>query len=144
MDPTIDQFTLYSPLRYVCRWRIQDFLGVGGANPPGWGPTYDFAKFSQKLHEIERIWTLRGGAFLAPPLRSANGTCGRLHDTLACGVIIILQNHQPCGDKERCKFFDLPSGCRNVDNCAFLHPGQEEVLQVPVCRFYKYTYLKLI
>ena len=24
-------------------------------------PTYDFAKFSQKLHEIERIWT-PGGA----------------------------------------------------------------------------------
>ena len=33
----------------------------GGANSPGRGaPTYDFAKFSQKLHEIERIWT-RGG-----------------------------------------------------------------------------------
>ena len=30
-----------------------------GANPPG-VPTYDFAKFSQKLHEIERIWTPRG------------------------------------------------------------------------------------
>ena len=27
---------------------------------------YDFAKFSQKLHEIERIWT-PGGASLAPP-----------------------------------------------------------------------------
>ena len=33
----------------------------GGANSP-WGvPTYDFAKFSQKLHEIERIWTPREG-----------------------------------------------------------------------------------
>ena len=28
--------------------------------------TYDLAKFLQKLHEIERIWTLRG-ASLAPP-----------------------------------------------------------------------------
>ena len=28
------------------------------------GPTYDFAKISQKLHEIERIWA---------PLRSATG-----------------------------------------------------------------------
>ena len=28
----------------------------GGANSPGGGAhTYDFAKFSQKLHEIERI-----------------------------------------------------------------------------------------
>ena len=24
---------------------------------PGGGPTYDFATFSQILHEIERIWT---------------------------------------------------------------------------------------
>ena len=36
-------------------------------------PTYDFAKFSQKLHEIESIWT-RGGAarpkfyYADPPL----------------------------------------------------------------------------
>ena len=29
----------------------------GGANPGG--PTYDFGKFSQKLHEIERILTRR-------------------------------------------------------------------------------------
>ena len=44
----------------------------GGANSPGGAPTYDFAKFSQKLHEIERIWAPRGGrASLAPPLRSA-------------------------------------------------------------------------
>ena len=45
----------------------------GGANSPGGAPTYDFAKFSQKLHEIERIWTPRGGArpkfyYVDPPL----------------------------------------------------------------------------
>ena len=42
----------------------------GGANSPGGVPTYDFAKFSQKLHEIEKIWTPgRGGRVsLAPPL----------------------------------------------------------------------------
>ena len=46
----------------------------GGANSPGGAPTYDFAKFSQKLHEIERIWAPRGGrASPAPPLRSATG-----------------------------------------------------------------------
>ena len=28
----------------------------------GGTPTYDFANFSQKLHEIERIWTPGGGA----------------------------------------------------------------------------------
>ena len=32
-----------------------------GRQLPGGAPTYDFAKFSQKLHEIERIWTPRGG-----------------------------------------------------------------------------------
>ena len=37
----------------------------GGANSPGVS-TYDFAKISQKLHEIERIWTL-GGRPLRPP-----------------------------------------------------------------------------
>ena len=43
-----------------------------GANSRGggWGaPTYNFAKFSQKLHEIERIWT--PGAHPSHPLRSA-------------------------------------------------------------------------
>ena len=34
------------------RWRRQPSWGGGGG-----APTYDFAKFSQKLHEIERIWT---------------------------------------------------------------------------------------
>ena len=32
-------------------------------------PTYDFAKFPQKLHEIERIWT--PGGVPRAPLRSA-------------------------------------------------------------------------
>ena len=34
----------------------------GGANSPGveGAPTYDFAKFFQKLDEIERIWTPEG------------------------------------------------------------------------------------
>ena len=45
----------------------------GGANSPRGVPTYDFAKFSQKLHEIERIWTPQGGArpkffYVDPPL----------------------------------------------------------------------------
>ena len=30
----------------------------GGVNPPG---GHEHAKFSRKLHEIERIWTPRGG-----------------------------------------------------------------------------------
>ena len=45
----------------------------GGANSPGGAPTYDFAKFPQKPHEIERIWTPRGDArpkfyYVDPPL----------------------------------------------------------------------------
>ena len=47
----------------------------GGANSPGGAPSYNFAKFSQKLHEIERIWPPRGGArpkfyYVDPPLHS--------------------------------------------------------------------------
>ena len=42
------------------QWRIQDFPKEGA-------PTYDFVKISQKLHEIERIWTPRGPSH---PLRS--------------------------------------------------------------------------
>ena len=41
------------------------FPREGGANSPGGAPTYDFAKISQKLHEIERIWTPP----LDPPLQ---------------------------------------------------------------------------
>ena len=51
------------------QWRIQDFPKEGAPTPQGGTPTYDFAKFSQKLHEIERIWAPGGGrASLAPPL----------------------------------------------------------------------------
>ena len=47
------------------------FPGGWGGNSPGGPPTYDFAKISPKLHEIERIWT--GGAhpkfyYVNPPL----------------------------------------------------------------------------
>ena len=52
----------------------------GGANSPGGAPTYDFAKFSQKLHEIERIWAPRGGArpkfyYVDPPLTYVYKIC---------------------------------------------------------------------
>ena len=41
----------------------------GGANSRGGGPTYNFAKFSQKLHGIERILTWGGWHLsLAPSL----------------------------------------------------------------------------
>ena len=57
------------------RWQIQDFPEV---RVPAfrWGATHVFAKCSQKLHEIERIWTLvagRGGLLGGASLRSANG-----------------------------------------------------------------------
>ena len=48
---------------------------VGAPTPRG-TPTYDFANFSQKLHEIERIWN--GGASLAaldPPLLVRSKLC---------------------------------------------------------------------
>ena len=50
------------------QWRIQDFPEVG-CQPFIGPPTYDFAKCSQKLNEIERIWTPRRAC------RSATGVC---------------------------------------------------------------------
>ena len=47
----------------------------GSTNSPGGTPTYDFAKISPKLHQIERIWTPGEGraSLVPPPLRSATG-----------------------------------------------------------------------
>ena len=39
--------------------------------PPGGMPTYDFAKISPKLHEIERIWTHGGHVSKSLLCRSA-------------------------------------------------------------------------
>ena len=46
------------------------FRRGGGANPPGGGEslTHDFAKFSLKLYETERIWTPREGTRPSRPL----------------------------------------------------------------------------
>ena len=52
----------------ACQWRIQDFPEVGTPTLAGVAPKYDFATFSQKLHEIERIWTLKGGGGCASKL----------------------------------------------------------------------------
>ena len=62
-------------LRITQQWRIQDFPD-GGHQPPRWErqPTI-LPSFYQKLHENERIWTLRGeghASLAPPPLRSAN------------------------------------------------------------------------
>ena len=59
--------------KYRRQRRIQDF--PGGRQLPRGESTYDFAKFAQKLHEIERIWVPRGGGGtpLAPPLNPATG-----------------------------------------------------------------------
>ena len=51
----------------IIQWRIKDFPKVGA--PTLWGrgaPTYNFAKSSQKLYEIERIWTPGGRVPRAP------------------------------------------------------------------------------
>ena len=58
----------------------------GGANSPGEGaPTYDFAKFSRKLHEIERILTSGGwgeGGGRAPRAPSNVSACGKLYSQI--------------------------------------------------------------
>ena len=76
----------WSP-RPTIYWRIQRDAGAdpgfpvgGGANPSGGAPTYEFAKFREKLHEIEKILGRRGGgarAGRAPP-KSATGMCTSL------------------------------------------------------------------
>ena len=51
---------------HLVQWRIQDFPEGGAWTLQG---GREHAKFSRKLHEIERIWTPRGGrASLTPPL----------------------------------------------------------------------------
>ena len=44
-----------------------------GANPPEGTPTYDFAKISEKLHGIEKNWTLEAHPkfyYIDPPLHT--------------------------------------------------------------------------
>ena len=50
----------------------------GAPTPPGGAPTYDFAKFSWKLHEIERIWAPRGGGAPRAPPKSATDDVDRI------------------------------------------------------------------
>ena len=66
----------------------------GGAYSPGGPPTYDFAKNSQKLHEIERIWAPGGeGArvqnYVDPPLLSVTNMIQRLK-YININIIIII------------------------------------------------------
>ena len=64
----------------------------GGANSPGGAPTYDFAKFSQKLHEIERVWTPRGRASKILLCRSATEiSCAGFFELLASPLVNVLQ-----------------------------------------------------
>ena len=58
----------------TCVISFVSFTGAGSRIPhrrgrqPSWGgaPTYDFAKFCEKLHEIENILGRRGGLCVAP------------------------------------------------------------------------------
>ena len=67
---TVD-WKAFLPTTYYSQWRIQDFPEERAPTPQG-APKYDFVNVSQKLHEIERIWTRGGGvprAPLDPPLK---------------------------------------------------------------------------
>ena len=62
----ITPFVMNVAIKYFA-YAVADpgFSRGGGVNPPG---GREHAKFSRKLHEIERIWTPRGGrASLTPP-----------------------------------------------------------------------------
>ena len=60
-------------LQPLIQWGIQAFpegvLTLHGA------PKYNYVKFSQKLHEIERIWTPRGACVQNPPLLLSPTKC---------------------------------------------------------------------
>ena len=45
----------------------------GGASPPGGAPTYDFAKFCEKLHEIEKILGRRRAPLNLPLIHNGYG-----------------------------------------------------------------------
>ena len=75
----------------------------GGANSPGGAPTYDFAKISQKLHEIERIWTPREGRASKILLcRSATGSSYSKSHYRCEGIILantnVLKHFQQMND----------------------------------------------
>ena len=53
--------------------KSKDSTVVDPGFPRGGAPIFDFAKFSQKLHEIERIWTPGGSKILL--CRSATAFC---------------------------------------------------------------------
>ena len=69
-------------------YNLHEQLTRGGSRIPrrrgrqlsgGWGaPTYEIAKFSEKLHKIEKISGRRGGAPPAPP-KSADAHCCSLN-----------------------------------------------------------------
>ena len=48
----------------------------GGTNHPWGAPTYEFAKFSKKLHEIEKILGRGGGHVPGAPPKCATGMWG--------------------------------------------------------------------
>ena len=58
-----------------------EFPRGGGTNSLGKAPTY-FAKFSQKLHEIERIWTPRVACIPHALLRSTTASEAPTKDEL--------------------------------------------------------------
>ena len=73
----------------------------GGANYPG-APTYNFAKFSRKLHEIERIWMSRGCTSLAPLPKSDNA----VHHN---GWLAHFNSSPDFSDADRSEFLSPPS-----------------------------------
>ena len=75
------------------QWRIQDFPEVGAPTPQGRALTYDFAKISQKLHEIERIWTPGGrmSKILLCRSATANDLLPRLYRHYAITSFAIVQ-----------------------------------------------------
>ena len=123
-------------IEFACLFLTEKYKVSGGSRisprrrrqlPGGGPPTYNFAKFSQKLHEIERIWTPRGGRASKILLcRSATGSV----DVIRISVDVIKMNLVSLGvivsrPKQVSLRFSLKSnpGCVVVIVVSFLwHP----------------------
>ena len=98
----------------LCTGADPGFLLGGGANPLGGAPTYDFVKFSKKLHEIEKILGRRGARTrCAPQIHHCKQQVGNLLD-LAPPMTISGSLIENVMFISVCLSFRNPHQCRDV------------------------------
>ena len=78
----------------------------GGANPPGGGggaPTYDFAKFCEKLHEIEKILARAG--FAPPKSATARSSYPEIGDANFMYALCTFEQQLALKMRARCRIY---------------------------------------